>query len=289
MNPAGGRGSPRGLNVIPWALFALVLAVFGWLSPSFLAPANLANVLVQSAATAIVATGMTVVLLTGGVDLSVGAIMFVSAAVAGKLLLNFGIGLPLVLGCQVGLGAAYGALNALLVARLGLIPFIATLGTQYLGRGFVMWLTETRAMNLLESFSRLGSAAVLGLPAPLLVLALAVALAHGVLTRTPFGRQVYAVGHNPQAARKAGVNVARVLAAAYGICGLCAGLGGAVALAQIGSVAPTFGVTKEFAAIAAAVLGGTSLFGGRGHVWPATVLGGSPHSKRGKWPQPHQC
>ena len=261
------------LNKVPALLFCGVLALFSMLSPSFFTATNFLNILVQSSPTAVVATGMTFVLLTAGVDLSVGSIMFVAAAVGGKLLLVHGWPAWLVLLWIAGLGAVCGLLNALLVARLGIIAFIATLGTQYLGRGFGMWLTETRAMNLPDHFTGLGSATALGVPAPILVAAGVVLCSHVVLTRTPFGRQVYAVGQAPEVARKAGVNVRGVLTGVYVLCGLLAGLGGALALAQIGSVAPTFGANKEFAAIAAAVLGGTSLFGGRGQVFPGTVLG----------------
>ncbi len=273
MNPERQRLAMRALDVAPLVLFAVVLAGFGALSPSFLLPANLLNVLVQSSATVIVATGMTFVLLTAGVDLSVGAIMFVAAAVSGKLLLAQGWNPWLVVAGIIALGGVCGWLNGLLIARLGLIAFIATLGTQYVGRGFGMWLTETRAMNLPETFTRLASNRLAGVPGPVLVAALVVLAAHLVLQRTPLGRQIYAIGQDAVAARKAGVNVRSTLRGVYVLCGLCAGLGGAVALAQIGSVAPTFGANKEFAAIAAAVLGGTSLFGGRGRVWPGTVFG----------------
>ncbi len=273
MTPSGNGLLRLALNNAPVVLFALVLAVFGALSPSFLTTGNLLNLLAQASGTAIVATGMTLVLLTAGVDLSVGSIMFVAAAVGGKLLLTQGWPPGAVLAVMAVLGALGGLLNAVLIARLGLIAFIATLGTQYLGRGFGMWITETRAMNLPDAFTRLGSAAWLGLPLPVWVAVLVVAVAHLLLMRTPLGRQIYAVGQDPTAARKAGLDTPRLLAVVYVLCGLCAGVGGAVSLAQIGAVAPTFGLGKEFAAIAATVLGGTSLFGGRGRVFPGTVLG----------------
>ncbi len=273
MTPSGNGLLRLALNNAPVVLFALVLAVFGALSPSFLTTGNLLNLLAQASGTAIVATGMTLVLLTAGVDLSVGSIMFVAAAVGGKLLLTQGWSPGAALAVMAVLGALGGLLNAVLIARLGLIAFIATLGTQYLGRGFGMWITETRAMNLPDAFTRLGSAAWLGLPLPVWVAVLVVAVAHLLLMRTPLGRQIYAVGQDPTAARKAGLDTPRLLAVVYVLCGLCAGVGGAVSLAQIGAVAPTFGLGKEFAAIAATVLGGTSLFGGRGRVFPGTVLG----------------
>jgi ribose transport system permease protein len=263
------------LAMLNWAtviLFIVVLAVFGVLSPKFFTVANLQNLLVQSSATAVVAIGMTFVLLTAGVDLSVGAIMFIAAAVAGKLLLA-GFSLPLALAAMLVTGLLCGTINALLITRLGIIAFIATLGTLYAGRGFGLWLTNTRAMNLPDSFLQLGSAKLAGVPLPILVFALVLALAHLTLTRTPFGRQLYALGNNQAAAKKAGLNTRRLLATAYVISGICAAIGSVLSLVQLGAVSPTFGTNREFAAIAAAVLGGTSLFGGRGAVFPGTVLG----------------
>ena len=272
MSVSGQRLLLPVLNHSTLILFAVVLAVFGLLSPKFFTAANLANLLVQASSTAVVGVGMTFVLLTAGVDLSVGAIMFVAAAVAGKLTLA-GAPLPVALLAIVGVGLLAGALNALLVTRFGILAFIATLGTLYVGRGFGLWLTQTRAMNLPDNFLALGTARLAGIPLPLVVSAVVVALAHVTLTRTPFGRQIYAVGNNLEAAKKAGLNTRRLLVAVYVLSGLCAALGGILSLAQLGAVSPTFGTNREFTAIAAAVLGGTSLFGGRGGVFPGTVLG----------------
>ena len=253
-------------------LFAVVLGVFGVLSPRFFTAANLENLLVQSSSTVVVAIGMTFVLLTAGVDLSVGAIMFLAAGIAGKLLLA-GFGLPLALLAVLAAGLFGGAVNAVLITRLQIIAFIATLGTLYIGRGLGLWITQTRAMNLPESFLQIGTARLAGVPVPLIVSAVAVMVAHVTLSRTPFGRQLYAVGSNLVAAKKAGLNTKRLLASVYIISGLCAALGCILSLAQLGAVSPTFGTNREFTAIAAAVLGGTSLFGGRGAVFPGTVLG----------------
>ena len=260
------------LNSAPLLLFAGVFLVFGSLAPRFLQTQNLVNILVQSSSTAIVAIGMTFVLLTAGVDLSVGAIMFVAAAVAGKLMLS-GAPLWLALAMIVLIGLLAGLLNALFITWLRIVPFIVTLATLYLGRGFALWLTQTRAMNLPDSFLLLGTTRLAGVPLPVWTLAAVLLLAHLVLTRTPFGRQIYAVGHNIEAARKAGLNTGLILASVYVISGFCAAVGGIVSLAQLGAVSPTFGTNKEFSAIAAAVLGGTSLFGGRGQVFPGTLLG----------------
>jgi ribose transport system permease protein len=260
------------LNHAPLVLCALVFATFGLLSSTFLEPRNLLNILIQSSALAVVATGMTFVLITGGVDLSVGSVMYVAVAVAGGLIFA---GQPLMVGAFAALaaGAAAGAINGLFVTRFRSVPFIVTLATLFVWRGFGLWLTNTRAMNMPAAVIELGAASVAGVPVPVLVFAVVCVLGHVALTRTPFGRQIYALGNDPDAARKAGIDVGRRLFAVYVIAGVCAALAGLVALTQTGAVSPSFGQQREFAAIAAAVLGGTSLFGGRGHVLPGTVLG----------------
>ncbi len=260
------------LNNAPLLLFVALLGLFGLLSSKFLTGSNLLNLVIQSSSTAVVAIGMTFVLLTAGVDLSVGAIMFVGAAVAGKLVLG---GAPLVAALLVMalIGLVFGAVNAFLITRLRIVAFIVTLATLYLGRGLALWITETRAMNLPAGFLAIGTRRVFGIPVPVLVFVTVLILAHGVLRHTPFGRQLYAVGRDLDRARKAGIQTSRTLATVYLISGLCAAIGGMLSLAQLGAVSPTFGTNKEFSAIAAAVLGGTSLFGGRGQVFPGTVLG----------------
>jgi ribose transport system permease protein len=262
----------RLLSLAPVALFAGVLIAFGLTSDKFLTVANLTQILNQSAATVIVATGMTFVLLTAGVDLSVGAIMFVGAGLAGKMALA-GQPLGLCLFAMLGVGLLGGVLNALLITRLKLVAFIATLATLHMGRGTGRWITQTRAINLPDEFLAFGSAKVLGVPLSLWIAGGVVLCAQAVLSNTPFGHQLYALGNNPEAARKAGLRLTRLVAAVYVISGLCAGLGGMLALAQLGAVSPRFGEFYEFDAITAAVLGGTSLFGGRGRVFPGTVLG----------------
>ncbi len=249
-----------------------MLLGFGLQSSKFLEPRNLINILAQSSSTGIVAVGMTFVLLTAGVDLSVGAIMFVAAAVAGKLALR-GAPLPLALVAMLAVGWAFSAFNAFFITRIRVAAFIVTLATLFIGRGLGLRITETRAMNLPDSFLQLGTAQLGGLPLPVWLFAGVLVIGHLVLTRTPFGRQVLAVGHNLGAAKKAGIRTERILAAVYLISGLCAAMAAMVTLGQLGAVSPKFGEHKEFAAIAAAVLGGTSLFGGRGNVLPGTLMG----------------
>ena len=266
------RTARRLLDSAPLLLFAAMLALFGLLSGKFLEPRNLINIVVQASSTGIVAVGMTFVLLTAGVDLSVGAIMFVAAAVAGKMALA-GLPMPLALLAMVAIGLVFSACNAFFVTRIRVAAFIVTLATLFIGRGLGLRITETRAMNLPDNFLQLGSARLLGVPLPAWLFAVVVVVAHLALTRTPFGRQVFAVGHDVEMAKKAGIRTGRILAAVYLISGLCAAIAAMVTLGQLGAVSPKFGEQKEFAAIAAAVLGGTSLFGGRGNVLPGTLLG----------------
>src|SRR5688572_20581503 len=180
---ASSRFELRLLNQASLILFAIVLAVFGVLSPAFFQPANALNILMQTSSTGILAVGMTFVLLTAGVDLSVGSIMFVAAAIGGKLILG-GWSLSGVLLVMLGIGVLYGALNAIFITRLAIMAFIVTLATRYFGRGLGLRITETRAMNLPENFYELGAARVLGVPLPVLIFGFVVLLAHLTLTRT---------------------------------------------------------------------------------------------------------
>jgi len=253
-------------------MFIVVLGAFGLLAPRFLYATNLANIVVQSSSIAIVAAGMTCTLLTAGIDLSVGSTMFVAAAVAGKMVLT-GMSIPASIVAALGVGLVAGLINAILVSYFSMQPFIATLGTLFLGRGLALLITETRSLNLPESFSKLGSERLLGVPLPIVTLAVVLAAVHLLLSRTSLGRQIYAIGGSIQASRKAGIHTRRVLASTYVICGVCAAIGGLVSLALLGTVSQTFGYQREFAAVSAAVLGGVSLFGGRGKVFPGVIIG----------------
>ena len=260
------------LNQTPLVLFLIIFAILGTLSDRFRDPQNLVNILIQSSSLAVVATGMTFVLLSAGVDLSVGSLMFVAVAVSGKLLFNeYPLTLALSAGCLVGLVG--GLINGLVVVRLKIIPFVATLALLFIGRGFGLWLTNTRAMNMPDQVTQLGAARWFEVPLPVIVMLVLALGGQFFLSRTPWGRQLYAIGFDQAAARKAGIPVSAILLTAYLFCGLCAAIGGMLALTQTGAVSPSFGHQREFAAIAAAVLGGTSLFGGRGSVIPGTVFG----------------
>lgn len=269
---SGSRVLSGLLNQSPLILLVVVFVVLGSLSDRFLEPRNLVNILIQSSAIAVAAIGMTLVLLTAGVDLSIGSLMFVAVAVSGKMIAS---GQPIWLAFAAGLavGLLGGVLNALLITRLKIIAFIATLGMLFVARGFGLWLTNTRAMNMPDAVTQLGAFRLFGIPLPIVAMVCVALSTHWLLTSTPWGRQIYAIGRDADAAGKAGVRVSSIRFMVYVLCGGCAAISGLIALTQTGAVSPSFGQQKEFAAIAAAVLGGTSLFGGRGNVLPGTLFG----------------
>ncbi|WP_075214412.1 ABC transporter permease [Mongoliimonas terrestris] len=258
------------LQNAPYVLFVVLLVAFGLMSDRFLAVANFRNIIIQAAPIAILAIGMTFVLLIAHIDLSVGASMYLTASV---LALYFtGVPWPVGLAAVAVGGAMIGLVNGLVVTRLGVASFIVTLAMLFILRGIAMWLSNTRMLMFPDAITDLNRTALLGIPSAILAFLVVFALAWVVLHQTPFGRQVYAVGEDPEAARKAGLPVERITLACFVIAGLCAGIGGFVTISQIGAVGPKYGDQVEFAAIAASVLGGVSLFGGRGSV-AGTVFG----------------
>lgn len=262
------------LNNAPFVLFVVLFVGFGLFSERFLQWQNLRDILTQASYIGIVAVGMTFVLLTGGIDLSVGANMYLSAVVAGVLIRDGGVPVPLGLASCLCVGLLFGGMNAFLVTKVKVIPFMATLATMVAGRGLGLFLTKSEPLAFPERVLAIGSVSLFGVvPFPMVIFAAVVLASQLFLSGVPRGRQLYAVGHDREAADKAGIPSDRVLATAYMVCGFLAALGGFVSVAQLGNVNSGFGEFDEFDAIAAAVLGGASLFGGIGTVFPGTVLG----------------
>jgi erythritol transport system permease protein len=263
---------------------ALLVAVFSSLTPAFLTQGNLVMLAKHVALNAILALGMTFVVLSGGIDLSVGSIAGLAGMVAGWLIhdglvlrplgvvVYFSAPSVIVIGLLVGI--AVGAVNGLLVVRARVAPFIATLGTLYVARGAAMLVSSGATFpNLVgradlgnTGFPLLGTGTLLKLPAPIWIMAALGVVSAFVASRTPFGRRVYAVGDNERAAALVGIRVARVKLAVYVMSGFCAALTGLVIASQLQAAHPATGQTFELSAIAAVVLGGTSLSGGRGSV-----------------------
>ena len=252
--------------------FVIIFVALSITSRSFLTVDNLLNVALQTSVNALLAIGMTFVILTAGIDLSVGSILaFSSAITAGLLVGHVNIILASVIGLVVG--ALAGLLNGLFVAYGRLAPFIVTLGTLTLFRGATeIYTGGVPIFNLPEAFSSFGAGALVGIPIPVLVTAVIFALGLLALQRTTHGRRIYAIGGNERAAFLAGIPVKRYLMAVYVICGALAALAGLVLTSRLGSAEPTAGFGYELDAITAVVLGGTSLFGGEGTLW-GTIIG----------------
>lgn len=256
---------------------ALVVEIilFSVLSPFFFSAENLLNVTLQLSITAIIAVGMTFVILTGGIDLSVGSLVaFVGVVATTALKLPSSIILGFVFALAAGLitGVISGGLAGLFITRFRIAPFIITLALMTIWRGAAFAFTEGRPVwELPEGFSLIASTRILAVPVPTVLMALVFIGAHIVLRYTRFGRYVYAVGGNVEAARLAGINTGRVLTEVYVLCGVLSALSGILLASRMNSGQPNAGLMYELDVIAAVVVGGTSLSGGRGTIFGTLV------------------
>lgn len=249
-----------------FAVLVLLCVFMAIMAPYFLSIDNGLNVARSVSINAILAAGMTMIIITGGIDLSVGSILAVSG-VTGVLMFVSGVPSPLALLGGIAAGAFAGFINGAFVAWLALPAFIVTLGSMTYLRGIAYSLLEGQPLISSDlGYRAIGNGAVAGIPTPVVVMVVVYFVFWFILERTKFGRHVYAVGGNMEAARLAGINVKRVLLAVYTIGGAAAGLAGIIFSARVLSAQPTAGQSYELDAIAAVVLGGTSLMGGRGRV-----------------------
>ncbi|TLY31220.1 MAG: ribose ABC transporter permease [Ignavibacteria bacterium] len=246
------------------------IALFSQLSPYFLTADNILNVSLQTSITAIIAVGMTFVILTAGIDLSVGALVAFSGVIATSVLKYpfppvLAFGAALVSGLMIG--ALSGLFAGIFITKFRITPFIVTLALMTILRGAAYMYTDGRPIwGLPEEFSILGSRRVLDVPVPSIIMIVVYLLAYLVLHQTRFGRYVYAVGGNPEAARLSGIDTSRVILSVYVICGSLAALSGILLASRMNSGQPNAGLMYELDVIAAVVVGGTSLFGGRGSI-----------------------
>ncbi|MDR3587073.1 MAG: ribose ABC transporter permease [Desulfosporosinus sp.] len=241
-----------------------ILASF--LSDAFFTVTNLFNVARQVSITAIIAAGMTLVILIAGIDLSVGSILaFSGATIAGMLTAQIALPLAIVLALLVGV--LFGLTNGLIVTKFGVPAFIVTLALMTIGRG--MTLVYTKGYPLVvsnSSFRTIGGGKILGLPLPIIIMLVVYAVMYWVLHYTSFGRYVYAIGGNEEASRLSGIRVDQVKIVVYGISGLLSSLSALIYTSRLMSAQPTAGVGVELDAIAAVIIGGTSLAGGKGGI-----------------------
>lgn len=250
-------------------LLSLVLTI---LTPYFLTVSNLVNVVQQSAIIAIVAAGITFVIISGGIDLSVGSILALGGLVMADAL-HAGVAMPvaMVIGLLVGLVA--GCVNGLLVTFGRLPPFIATLGTMSAIRGLALMYNDGSPISgFSNNFREFATGAVLGIPAPVITMLVVFVIAHFVLTRTKVGRYAYAIGGNEEGALLSGIDVTFHKIVVYGISGMLSALSAVLLTARLNSAQPIAATGYELDAIAAAVIGGTSLLGGEGTLF-GTLIG----------------
>ena len=263
----------RASELLAPVLFLLVVGAFlSIASENFLTVRNILTILLQISVVGIIAVGQTMVMITAGIDLSVGGVVGLSGVVASLFVSSLGlpIGLSMTLGVCAGL--AVGVLNGVLITGARMPPFIATLATMSVTRGLALVLTGGVAVySLPESFAWLGNGAVAGIPVPVIVLGIVAIVVAVVLQKTALGRYTYAIGSNVETARMSGVNVDRQLIKVYSLCGGLAGLAGVILASRIVTGQPTAGEGYELDAIAACVIGGTSLFGGVGTIAGAVI------------------
>ncbi|HEX8627829.1 MAG TPA: ABC transporter permease [Catenuloplanes sp.] len=261
----------------------VLIVVFGVLSESFLTVPNIITMTKHVAINGVIALGMLLVILKGGIDLSVGSTLGLSAVIAGELLQGVNLGFAdmiayppvwAVIVLCVSVGMAVGAINGLLITRFKVAPFIATLGMLYVARGLALLISGGTTYPKLggqpdlgnTGFGFLGSGRPLGLPTSIWLMAILAIAVTLLLTRSPFGRWLYATGGNERAAELSGVPVRRVKTIVYVVSGACAAIAGVIIASELTSAAPQLGETYELNAIAAVVIGGAALSGGRGTV-----------------------
>lgn len=252
----------------------LLFIVIAALNDRFISPSNLSNLLRQVSINALISFGMTFVILTGGIDLSVGSILALSSALLASMITSgMNPEMAVIVAAVIGLGL--GAVNGIIVAYGKVAPFIATLATMTIYRGATLVYTNGNPISGLSEdpiFMGLGQGDIAGVPVPAILMLIAFLVLLFILNKTPLGRQTYAVGGNEKVSFIAGIKINRVKIVSYAITGLLCALAGAVLTSRLNSAQPTAGMGYELDAIAAVVLGGTSLSGGKGRI-TGTLIG----------------
>jgi len=246
-------------------VFGIICLIISLITPQFLTLSNWTIIITQVSINALLAFGVTFVIITGGIDLSLGSIVAVAGVTSAMLAHtdSYPVLIPISMGLLAGL--LLGAFNGFIITKSKIAPFIVTLGTMTIGRGLALILSDGRPVsNLSDSFNYLGSGTFLGIPVLILIFILVFALCSIILNKTILGRYIYAIGGNEQAARASGINIDRVKLSVYSISGLLAGLAGILLASRITTGQPNAGAGFELDAIAAVVIGGTSTTGGRG-------------------------
>jgi ribose transport system permease protein len=265
-----------------YVVLVLLVVAFSFANPRFCTLENLLLILQQASPLGIAVVGMVFVLLVVGIDISVGRSMFFISTLIGFMVTTTGVipeawfadarGPCLVLGLVILMGCAVGCVNGMLVTRFAILPFIVTLATGSILRGLGLKISGSASINV-SVLGGLSNGRVWDIPNVLIIFVLVLILFDYVLRHTAYGRHLMAIGNSPRNAERAGINAKRNIIIAYVICGGLGALGGILSAGQIGSVAAGFGEGNEFIVISAAVLGGNSLFGGKGNILPGAVIG----------------
>ncbi len=252
--------------------FVLVCVILAILSPVFLRWNNILNVIRQSSIIGIMAVGVTFVILTGGIDLSVGSVMAASGMIAAGAMQNgAGTATAILIGLAVGL--ACGLANGYLITVGKITPFVVTLGMMSIARGITLIYSQGYPISgFSPSFRYIGGGVLFGIPFPIILLLLSVVVAWFILTQTRLGRYTYAVGGNEETVTLSGISSSRIKLIVYGISGFASGVSALILTSRLNSAGPTAGIAYELDVIASVVIGGTSLNGGRGSVW-GTLIG----------------
>ncbi|GAA0862950.1 ribose ABC transporter permease [Paraclostridium tenue] len=254
----------------------LLIVVVSILSPSFLSTRNILNILRQTSVNAIIAAGMTFVILTGGIDLSVGSVLALSGAFAASLLAS-GQSIIVAAMAAIVVGAVVGFLNGFVIAKGKLQPFIATLATMTILRGITLVFTDGKPITLgsnalAMAFGKIGGGTILGIPSPVIITILVFISCYYILNHTKMGRYTYALGGNEEATKLSGLNTDKIKIWVYTISGILSAVAGIIITSRLYSAQPTAGTGYELDAIAAVVLGGTKLTGGKGKI-SGTIIG----------------
>lgn len=252
--------------------FFLVVIALSIMSPVFLRWNNILNVIRQSSIIGIMAVGVTFVILTGGIDLSVGSVLAAAGMIAAGSMQN-GMGTTGAIFIGLGIGLACGLFNGFLVTVGKITPFVVTLGMMSIGRGITLIYSQGHPISgFSPSFRFIGGGVLFGVPFPIILFFLSVILAWFVLTQTRVGRYTYAVGGNEETVKLSGINSNKIKMMVYAISGLASGISALILTSRLNSAGPTAGIAYELDVIASVVIGGTSLNGGRGSVW-GTLIG----------------
>ncbi len=261
-------------RLLAFAGLIILFIVFSLASPNFLQWSNIKGILLATSVNGVLALGATFVIITAGIDLSVGTVMTLSAVMTGVFITN--LGLPIPIGIIGGLltGALAGLVNGTVIAKMKIPPFVATLGMLYIAKGLSLVISGLKPIYFTNTplFAKISMGSVLDVPSAVLIFFTAAFIAHLILTKTVLGRYTFALGSNEEATRLSGVNVDKWKMAVYTLAGGFAGLAGVIIASRLNSAQPALGAGYELEAIAAVVIGGTSLSGGEGNIM-GTVIG----------------